>query len=352
MVPPMGREVAAAATLTVDHDAHFGRVCGDGFAVLSQEGTLTVLDSRLRTIRCLELGGPIADLSVADDRWAWVVGAQLRVGDPRDGGVSAPLDGPTACRWSPSGQALWVANGTGDEVRVELRTPDGQVARTVAVPDSFGDSMVRLKKHPHAHSVVLWLEAGQDGQQSWLIHDNGTALTAAHLPADDCVPALFGPDGDWLLAAGDHGVVMVSWPDRAELRALSWADIDPDAAKDGSDTPGDCLMSLPDGFVSWSTDNGRLRTIDLTTMSVVDEITLAGHPVRTVADLYPNLAGDDTPCGDFTYAVPHGNGTVLSVHGQHALALSTLRDWSPDSRDTCPPTMAVPVSGRGYRPTT
>jgi hypothetical protein len=333
MVTPMGREVAAAATLTVDHDAHLGRVCGDGFAVVSQAGLLTVLDSRLGTVRRLNLGGPIVDLSVADDRWAWVVGTELRVGDPRDGSVSAPLDGAAACRWALSGQALWVASGTGDQIRVESRTPDGRVARAVTVPDSFGDSMVRLKNHPHTNAVVLWIAAGQDGQQSWLIHDDGTALTASHLPADDCVPAMFGPDGDWLLAAGDHGIVMVSWPDRAELRALSWADIDPDAAKDGSDTPGDCLMSLPDGFVSWSTGNGRLRTIDLAAMSVVDEIALAGQPVRTVADVYPNLAGDDTPCGDFTYAVPHGNGTVMSVHGKSTLVLSVLRDWSPDRQD-------------------
>lgn len=330
MVPPSGREIAAAATLTVDHDAHLGRVCEDGFAVVSQEGALTVLDTRLRVVRRLDLGGPVVDLSVADGRWAWVVGAQLRIGDPRDTSVSAPLDGAAACRWSPSGQALWVANSTGDEVRVESRTPEGRVTRAVTVPDSFGDSMVRLKNHPHAHAVVLWLAAGQDGQQSWLVHDDGTVLTASHLPADDCLPALFGPDGDWLLAAGDHGVAMVSWPDRAELGALSWADIDPDAEKDGSDTPGDCLMSLPGGFVSWSTGNGRLRTIDLATLSVVDEITLAGHPVRTVADLYPNLADDTSPCGGFTYAVPRGDGTVLSVHGRNTLVLSTLRDWSPD----------------------
>jgi hypothetical protein len=168
--------------------------------------------------------------------------------------------------------------------------------------------MVRLRHHPHPDAVVLWVAAGQDGQQSWLVHDDGTALTATHVPADDCVPAMFGPDCDWLLAAGDHGITMVSWPDRTELRTLSWATIDPD----GGDAPGDCLMALPDGFVSWSTGNGRLRIIDLTTMSVADEITLSG--------------------GDFIYAVPHGNGTVLSVHGQHTLVLSRLRDWAPDRR--------------------
>jgi hypothetical protein len=347
MVLPTRREVAAAATLTVDHDAYFGRVCGDGFAVVSQVGVLTVLDGRLRTVRRLDLGGPVTDLSVTDDRWAWVVDARLWIGDPDGGGFSAPLDGAAACRWSPSGQALWVANGTGDQVRVESRTPDGRVARAVTVPDSFGDSMVRLRHHPQAHTVVLWITAGQDGQQSWLIHDGGTALTASHLPADDCLPALFGPDGDCLLAAGDHGIVMVSWPDRVDLGALSWAEIDPDAEENGSDTPGDCLMPLPGGFVSWSTGNGRLRTIDLVTMSVIDEITMADHPVRTVAELYPDLAGDHSPCGDFSYAVPRGDGTVLSVHGRNTLVLSALRDWSPHpDRAADPPRTTRPAPTR------
>jgi hypothetical protein len=305
----MVREVPATATLTVDHDAYFGRVCGDGFAVVSRMGEVSVVDGRLRLVRRLDLGGPVADLSVAGGRWAWVADARLRIGAD----VSVPLTGAPACRWASSGQGLWVANGTGDQVRVALRTPDGEVTRAVTVPDSFGDSMVRLRHHPHADAIVLWLTAGEDGQQSWLVRDDGTALTATHLPADDALPALFGPDGDWLLAAGDDRIVTMSWPDGVELSTLPWADIE----KGGDDTAGDCLMALPAGFVSWSTGNGRLHVIDLTTMSAVDEITLAGHPV------------DGSGHGDFAYTVPHGNGTVMSVHGQSTLVLSALRDWSP-----------------------
>ena len=309
------REVPVATTLTVDHRAYLGRVCGDGFAVVSPDGVLTVVDGRLRPVRQADLGGHVADCSVNGDSWAMVTNDRLWVGDfPGTGGVSAPLPGEAACRWLPSGRALWAANGTGDEVLVALRTPDNQVIRTVTVPDAFGESTVRLRRHPHDGAVVLWIAAGQDGQQSWLVRDDGTALAAEHLPADDCLPAQFGPDGDWLLAAGDDRLAKFSWPDRAELGTLSWADIDPEAEADGSDAPGGCLMALPGGFVSWNTGNGRLRTIDVTTMSVVDEIALAGHD----------------PYGDFVYAVPRDDGMVLSVHGENTLVLSALRDWSPD----------------------
>lgn len=327
---PVVREVPVAATVTLDHRAYLGRPCGDGFAVVSPEGGLTVFDQRLRPVGQADLGGPVADFSVVGRAWAWIVSEQVWVGGfPGAGGVSAPLPGESACRWLPSGQALWVAHGTGDEVRVELRTPDNRVKREATVPDEFGDSMVRLRRHPQDRTVVLWIAAGQDGQQSWLIRDDGTTLTTEHLPADDCLPAQFGPNGDWLLAADDDGLTMLSWPDRTKLRTLSWADVDPEAEADGSDMPGSCVMLLPGGFASWSTGNGRLRTIDLPTLSVVDEIALAGHPIRPTVELYPTLENDHTPCGDFAYAVPRDDGLVLSVHRQNTLVLSELRDWSP-----------------------
>jgi hypothetical protein len=313
------REVAVTATVTVDERAYYGRPCGDGFAVVTPDGVVTELDSRLREVRRFDLGGPVVDFSVTGTRWAWVVDKQLWVD-----GVPASLPGEAACRWLPSGDALWSAHGTGDEVIVELRTPNNEVTRTVTVPDEFGDSMVMLCEHPHADAVVLWVAAGQDGQQSWLIRDNDASLVA-----DDGLPALFGPDGTWLLAAGDDGITRRSWPAGTELGTLNWAEIDPEAEEDGYDAPGADLMLLPGGFAAWSTSSGRLRTIDLTTMSVTDEFALAGHPVRTVAELYPILADDHNPCGDFGYSIRGANGMVLTVHQQRTLVLSALRDWSP-----------------------
>ncbi|MFL6124524.1 hypothetical protein [Actinophytocola sp.] len=306
----MVREIAAVATFTVGHDAYFGRTCGDGFVVVSEDGELTVLDAGLRLVRRLDLGGRVTDLSVVGGRWAWVVGERLWIGDPTEGGSSAPLAGESACRWLPSGRELWTAFNTGDEVLVELRTADGRVQRAVTVPDAFRDSMVRVRNHPHERATVLWLVAGPDGQQSWLVRDDGAALTAEHLPADDCLPAQFAPTGDWFLTAGDDRLTRLSWPDLIELGALKWADVDPRGAADGSDEAGGCLMALPGGFVSWSSANGRLFTVDPGTMALVDEIAL--------------------PHGDFVYAVPSPGGNVLSVHDRRTLVLSALRDWSPD----------------------
>ncbi|CCH29612.1 hypothetical protein ABZ816_15310 [Actinosynnema sp. NPDC047251] len=325
------REVPVAATAVLDHRAYYGRACGAGFALVSPDGALTVVDDRLGVVRQVDLGGPTGDLAVSADGagWAWVVDGRLRLGDPDDP-VSVPLPGEAACRWLPSGQALWVAHGTGDHVHVEVRTPDGRVRTSVTVPDEFGGSSVMLLPHPAPDAVVLWVAAGQDGQRSWLLRDPA-APAADPLPADDCLPALVGPDGTWLPAADDDRLVRRSWPGGACLGTLEWAEVDPDADRDGTDLPGADLVLLPGGAGSWSTGNGRLRTVDLTTMSVVDEIALAGHPVLTTAQLYPALADDHSPCGDFAYSV-RGRGTsVLTVHKDDVLVLSDLRDWTPRS---------------------
>jgi hypothetical protein len=318
------REVGVAATVTVGHRAVYGRPCGDGFAVVSAEGEMTVVDRELRVVRQFELGGPVGDFAVSADgtTWAWTLEDQLWIGTPDGPGrTSAPLAGEVACRWLPSQEGLWVAVGTGAEVRVEIREPDHRVARQVTVPDRFGDAMVMLCEHPRADAVVLWVAAGQDGQESWLVTDDGTTPRARRLPADGCRPALFGPDGRWLLAADHERLTRLSWPDSTELGALSWPS--------GSEMPSGDLVLLPGGYVSWGSDNGRVRIIDLAAMAVVDEITLAGHPLRTIAERYPTLVGDETPCTDFGYSVTGADGLVLTVHQRNTLVLSASQDWAP-----------------------
>jgi hypothetical protein len=325
------REIPVLATATIGHRAYHVRPCGDGFAAVSAEGQVTVLDSGLRVVRRFELGERVGDVTIAPDgtTWAWAADGRLWIGEPGGPAKDTPLPDEVSCRWLPSGQEVWVAAGTGDEVLVEIRDPDHDVRAAVTVPDPFGGSMVMLCAHPRDDAVVLWVAAGQDGQQSWLVTDDGTGLDVALLPADGGLPALFGPDGSWLLAADFAKLRRLSWPGGAELGTLSWADTDPEAAADGSDEPGADLVLLPGDHASWNTNNGRVRTVDLTTMTVVDEITLAGHPLRTVADLYPSLAGDENLCTDFGFSVLGAGGTVLSVHGKNTLVLSDLRDWSP-----------------------
>src|SRR5262249_3182785 len=135
------REVPAAATITIDHPARYGRACRDGFAVVSSEGTITVVDGSLQVVRQIDVGVRVDALSVCPStgQWAWIAQDRLWIGDPTNSSSSrTPLPGKAACHWSPSGRALWVAHGTGNHVHVEIRTPDNRVVRATTVAVQFG----------------------------------------------------------------------------------------------------------------------------------------------------------------------------------------------------------------------
>ena len=323
------REIPVAATTSIGHRAYHLRPCGDGFLAASAEGHATVLDGGLRVVRTLELGARLGDVAVAPDgtTWAWAVDGRLWLGEPGGSAKDAPLPHEVSCRWLPSGEAVWVAAGIGDQVRVELRDPGHHVRATVTVPDEFGGSMVLFCDHPADDAAVLWVAAGQDGQEAWVLTDLGAEIHAERLPVEECRPPLFRPDGRSVLLCDDDRVVRLSWPDGAELGELTWAEVDPEAAEDYGDGPGE-LIPLTGEHVAWTTGNGRIRIVDLATMAVVDEVALAGHPVRTVAEQYGS-SEDRNLCTDFEQAVPGAGGTVLTVHGQDTLVLSDLRDWSP-----------------------
>jgi hypothetical protein len=322
------REIPALATVAVGHRAYHLRGSGDGFVAASAEGQVTVLDGALRVVRTFELGSRVSDLAIAPDgtTWAWAADGRLWLGAPGGPAEDVPLVDEVSCRWLPSGHGLWVAAGTGDEVRVELRGLDHHVRASVTVPDEYGGAMVLFCDHPAADAAVLWVAAGQDGQEGWVLTDLGTEIRAERLPADECRPPLFLPDGRAVALCDDERIVVLSWPDGQVLRTLPWAEVDPAAAADHGDGPGE-LIGLTGAHVAWTTGNGRLRVVDLAAMAVVDEVALAGHPVRTVAELYGSE--DQNLCTDFEHALPGAGGTMLSVHAQDTLVLSALRDWTP-----------------------
>ena len=311
------REVAVQATTTLEHRAYLVRAWPGGVVAADTAGDVTVLGPDLAVRERYRLDAPLSDLAFADDGTrAWISGDVLHP-------AGVPVPEGTACRWLPGTDELWVVGSTGDEVRIDVRA-DGRVRATTTVPDPFGGSVLMLGEHPDPACVIAWVAAGQDGQQSWLLTRTGTGIDAAPLPCDDSLPAVFGPAGDWFVTA-DDALVRRGWPGGDLVGSL---DFDALGAQD--DAPGHDLRVLPGGtHAAWSTGSGRLWVIDLARLVPVEEIVLAGHPVRTTVELYPTLTGDHTPCGDLDFAVPGPDGLIVSVHQRRTLVLSRARDWLP-----------------------
>jgi hypothetical protein len=380
------REVATRAEITLDHGARSVRPWRDGFVVASHAGHLldrrhevvTVVDGNLHIVRRVVLEDEAYDVALADDgvTWAWIIGPWLHVGNPDrldDATVAEmPVYGLDAaqCQWMPGGRGLWVAHYAGDDVLVEIRERDLRVARRTTVPrvpTSSGFAHLRFLEHPAGDSVVLHLTEGDDSSwegedrsPSWLLTDDGAAICAKRLPLDDVGAESFGPDGTWWIKETEHPVmrlVRISWPMATELGTLSWASIDPQAEAEFTDAPALPLVVLPGGYAAWATQNGRIHIIDLTTMTAIDEITIAGHPLEPGwgVDIAEEELGTD-----LSYAWAGNNGMILTEHkaedtletdrsdvstgndatnlaeldryrrGPYMFALTAARDWSPD----------------------
>jgi hypothetical protein len=226
---------------------------------------------------------------------------------------------------------LITAHSDGDDIVTEhpQRGP-------IRFPDEFGDSLVQVHWHPLDHHAVVWLTAGQEGQQSWLVRWDGVRGEATRLDADDAAPARFGPGGSWYLSADDERLRRLSWPGHRQLAGRNWDALGADGASAGvadgadkgaaetdGDGPGEDVAVIDDRVACWPSENGRLHLVDLATMTRTEEIYLTGHPVRTVGEIFPRLAGDRTPCSDVERIAALGTSGLLAVaHRSGVITLS------------------------------
>lgn len=296
--------------------------------IATESKDVLVLDVNLKVIGRIDVGAKPNDIAMAG------TGALLAIASGRT--LSAVETKRGRSKWSAHGNfigchavgtSLWTAEGHDDEIEVSLRdVVTGEVTRTTRVVDPFGGSSVMFSPHPSDRSAIAWVAAGQDGQTAYLLTDTETTIEAIELAPRDCLPPIFLPDSRSYLSAGDEILEHYSWPSGERLGTVPW----PTANEDEEDGAGSDLQIIPGDYATWSSSNGRIYVVDLIEMRIVDEVTISGHPVRTVEELYPTLRGDQTPCTDFEYAEPGPEGLILTVHTSSNLVCSRVRDWSPD----------------------
>lgn len=296
---------------------------------MSEKPEVIVVDAALGVLGRVGLRSKPEDIALTVD------GTLLVVADTQSLCARSIRDGGS--RWSVSGNFIgchavtnyiWAANSLGDVVEVSLHDPaTGELLRSTTLEDPFGGSAVMFFAHPTAQRTVIWLAAGQDGQTAYLANDDGRMIRASEIPPRDHLPPTFLADGNTYLTAGDEQLEHRRSPTGDSIAALSWPTIEDEELED---PPGAAIQILPGRFASWSSSNGRIFIVDIDRMKFVDELTIAGHPVRTVEELFPTLRGDRAPCTDFEYSQRGPHGRILTVHARTKLVVSNIGDWSPD----------------------
>ena len=322
------------ATASVAARALFARPWANGWLVEVDDDGVLVLDRDLTIRDHHPRAGDVTDAALDREGVLLTLAdcSSLRALDLRAGRERWSCAGTFhACRHAGDGRGLWAIESRADGFELTLRDPrTGAIRRAAEVPDVFGDADASLQAHPDPRGIVVWVAAGQDGQATYVAFDRGDAIDVVELGPRDHLPPVFAPAGDSYLIADDQTLELRAWPSGEELADLPWSGTEGDEPLDEiEDQAGADVMFLPGGFATWSSTNGRLYLIDLTTMSVADELVIAGHALQSVEELYPSLVGDLTPCSDFEYAA-RGGDLVLTVHAEAELAVTRLADWSPD----------------------
>jgi hypothetical protein len=310
--------------------AFFARGWAGGWLVAEQTPRVTLVDPRLETIATVTCRQAPTDVAITSDgRWlTYATPAGLVRVDVHDGGEVWAIPQPTqACR--EVDDRLWSVAADGpDRLVLTIRDPsDGDAIRDLTLPDPFGGSSVMLWRHPDSQTIVVWVAGGQDGQATWVVSDDGRALTAKELPPRDAVPPEFSDDGrHYVVSTEERGLERRAWPSGEVLGELPW----PAELDDGDDFPSGEIRLLPGDYAAWPSGNGRTWLVDLQAMAIVDELTIDGHPLVPTDERYPRLAPHDTPITDLGYSEAGPDGLVLTVHGQRGLVVSRLASWSPD----------------------
>ncbi len=320
------------STASLDVRAFFARSWPGGWVIATEGTSVLVLDVNLKVVSRVDVGAKPEDIAITGTGTVLVAASDrtLSAIDTHQGRVKWSAPGKfIGCR-TVDESSIWAAEGRDDEIELSLRdAATGQVTRTTRVTDPFGGSSVMFMAHPKARSTVVWLAAGQDGQTAYLVSDTGTAIETTEIAPRDRLPPIFLPDGGSYLSVGDQTLERYSWPDGEHLGTVPWPNANEDHEDDG-DSAGSDVQLIPGGYASWSSTNGRIQIVDLVEMRIAGELTVDGHPLRTVEDLYPTLRGDRAPCTDFEYAEPGPDGLMLTVHARSQIASSRARDWSPD----------------------
>lgn len=206
--------------------------------------------------------------------------------------------GFSACFFDNRGVFLWCAVGISrDKIEIQRReTKSWRIVSRMVVDDPFGSSEPFFHSAGQSDTLVLWLAAGQDGQQIyWIVMRPDGFECKPVMDLRDVIPPAFSKDGSEFLVFDQAGTLQrySYWPYR--LLAHCESPCGDEDYFDGSM----CYLDVKKALVA--TLHSRLFLIDLERLSVISENAVKGHEPKPTELYYPTLRGDCALCSDLSY---------------------------------------------------
>ena len=238
-----------------------------------------------------------------------------------------PLDfdfeGSGSCYFERDGLHLWYAFTQLDGA-VEIQwidCNDWLVLHRLIIEDPYGESHISFHPTGASGRVALWLAAGQDGQQVyWLtMSDEGIVCEVEPL-LEDTTPPVFSPSSDGFLAIeGETVVNKYQYPNVQLLGSYEYIGNDEEGL-------GELLCYIDDKRAIVISGEGRLFFIDLTTMSLSEEVFVEGHEPQPVPIYYPTLVNDKGLCTDISRIGRFGDSVVFVFQRDDRQSISPWKD--------------------------
>ena len=288
--------------------------------LLGPDGVATVLAPGLVVRKRFQYRDPPADVSISrsGDRIASIHYKRLRVVDTESEHFIATFDGEFEHAEFVTDRLLW-ASRKYERVFGVFDVDREECVATAEVEDPFGDSAILFCPHPDGEHVAVWLAAGQDGQCIYWARRGGDGAIAITPFAGilETRPPIFDASGERFLIITNDELRHYSFSDGRLLGSLSWP-------FDDNDVFTHVAYAAENRAAFQTNATSRLFTVDLDTMSVLDEVALEGHEPRPLREIY-KLSEDELGT-EVQYLVSHGGNAIVSMHlGQRAL-LWQLRD--------------------------
>lgn len=309
--------VAPLTEVKLSHRAWPVAVAESGhIAALSKDGLATLLAPDHTTLRSLKVPADASDaaLSATGDLLAVAArGRLVLISTTARRPVHRWGDSTEACCFLPDG-ALWTASRWDeDSVALEVREPDAWkvVART-ELKDPFGNSSFMMRSHPDGEHVAILAAAGQEGQNLFWAHRDGSDIRVDRFPGieDTRLPGSL-PSGKQFLAICDGNELRrYKFPLGPLVGTMAWP------FDDMENQIGDHVSCVDSGRALLDSLDYRLYLVNLRKMKIADEVCLRGHEPRPVAEVYPKLGNGGGLCYDLNHFAPLPTGGFVSIHNE------------------------------------
>jgi WD40 repeat protein len=205
----------------------------------------------------------------------------------QDNASKSLTSGFSDCYFDEGGDGLWLAAPLGDdECQLSLVETQGwSVTRSAVVEDHFGQSSFSFHPTGQVGLISLWVAAGQDGQEVYLLKREGSGFSINRVQElTNCIPPAFSQDGTELLTVTeDFSIRRYAFP--------SMKNIGPPCFSGDEDNPfAESLCYLEGQHALAGTGEQRLFLVDTATMQIEEEIAIEGHEPRPIWEYYPTLA--------------------------------------------------------------